>query len=307
MTIRYNNVEQVFEYVEEGNVLAVSKNLQYLKQKVKSAHHGNLHLLNRNEVKFTVSERFQFIERFTKGVANGVYPSLVVVGDPGVGKSYTVIETLKKQGLKEIITQDDLDLRIKNAESDDEIERLILETWESAGDFIVIKGFSTPKMLYRLLWEYNGKIIVIDDADSAFKHPDAANVLKAALDSNEHRIITWGAEKRSADDELPMRFSFTGRVIFISNLPLASFPQAILSRSIHVDLTLSIEEKIERIEQIFANADSKAAKDVIEFIRKYAKTIKEISVRTAIMLMKIRTAEQDDHMFERMALYYVTA
>lgn len=319
MPIAFNNTTAAFEYTDaNGAVLASSANLSYLKQKVRNLGlspdstaaapvASQVTALQPSVLpasEFSVDERFDFIERFTKGVARGSYLSLVLVGGPGLGKTHTVIDTLKQFGLAEI-----LPLEVKPAvdgvTSPEELEALMLQPTRTQGDFVVIKGFSTPKAMYRALWENNGKIVVFDDADGAFKDPNAANILKGALDSSDPRYISWMTEKRGGDDDLPSRFEFTGRVIFISNLSIQQFPAAILSRAVHVDLTLTLEEKIERIEHVFTQMGMEPGMgDVLSLIKENAGKFKELSVRTAVMLLQIRKSEPDDKMFRRMSLYH---
>lgn len=328
----FNTTTNSFEYLVDGVVMLdkrgkplSSPNLSYLKQRVRnegiavsdalpgaapSVSGLTQAIVAAPKSEFTVEERFNFIERFTKGVATGAYLSLVLVGGPGLGKTHVVLQTLKDLGLKEILPMN-IEPATKGGEADEEIQEMLMngEPLVDEGDFIVIKGFSTPKALYRALYDNNGKIIVIDDADGAFGDKNAANILKGALDSSVPRYISWMTEKKSNDDDLPSRFEFTGRIIFISNLEMSQFPAAILSRSVHVDLTLTTEEKIERIELIlskYEDADGHAAQ-VLGLIKDHAPKFKELSVRTAMMLMQIRKAEPDDRLFTRMALYHATA
>ena len=234
------------------------------------------HAVKKSE--FTVKERFEFIEQFTKLTARGVIPSMVVTGSGGLGKTHTVLQTLLKMGLQE-----------------DTIGTI-------DGDFVFIKGYTTPRNLYTTLYENNGKVIVLDDLDTAFRDPVGASILKAALDSSEKRIVSWGAESR--DDTIPSRFEFYGKVIFISNLEMTKFPQAILSRSMLVDLTLSMEEKIQRIEEIFAaetNYDMSDKVVVLTFLKEHAAQAKDLNIRSAFNVLKIKTAIGNG--WEKPALY----
>ncbi len=227
---------------------------------------------------FSVTERFEFIKKFTKLVAKGVIPSLVVTGSGGLGKTHTILNTLNEIGLKE--------------DTIGEID----------GDFVFIKGYTTPRNLYTTLYHNNGKVIVFDDCDSSFKDPIGANIFKAALDSSARRIISWGAE--SKDDEVPSRFEFIGKVIFISNLEMGKFPQAILSRSMLTDLTLNMEEKVERIEQIFKeekNYEKDDKAEVLNFVKKNASKAKDLNIRSAFNILKIKVSLGED--WERAALY----
>jgi len=275
-----------FEYHINGKMIRRSKNRSKLEQtviglgykldQVTATHNIGEVIVKKSE--FTVSERFEFITQFTKLAAKGVIPGLVITGDGGLGKTHTVLETMHSLKLKEdtIGTVD--------------------------GDFVFIKGYSTPRNLYTSLYHNNGKIIIFDDCDSSFKDPIGANIFKAALDSYAKRIISWGAE--SKDDSVPSRFEFTGKVIFISNLTLDKFPQAILSRSMLVDLTLNQEEKLDRIEDVFMNETHYEKEDkmeVLAFIKKNVAKAKDLNIRSAFNIIKIKMAIGEG--WEKPALY----
>jgi hypothetical protein len=237
---------------------------------------------------FSVEERFHFIETFVSMIAKKSLNSLIITGDGGLGKTWTVIETLKRLG---------------------KIEQTYGIDGEDAygdGDFVVIKGFSTAKGLFRSLWENNGKIIIFDDADSVHKDPIGANILKGALDSSDKRVISWNAEF-SSNEEMPNRFEFYGRVIFISNLTLAKFPQPLLSRSMKVDLTLNTEEKLDRIEHVFKEIKlDRADRDqVMNFLRKNVEKITDLNVRSAMNVLKLQRDIDGD--WTRIALYTMSA
>jgi hypothetical protein len=212
---------------------------------------------------FTPMERFGFSSQFVQLLHKGAINSFIMTGSGGIGKTTNVTETLEKLGLRE-------------------------DKPEQSGDYLVIRGFSTPRALYETLYDYNDKILILDDADSVFKDPLGANILKHALDDKKERIITWGTTKES--DDYPNRFVYTGRVIFISNLSINNFPQAIVSRSQKVDLTLTTEEKVEVIGEVFKkmNLANDVYKDVFEFVKTYANDAKDLNVRSAASLITLR-------------------
>jgi hypothetical protein len=172
----------------------------------------------------------------------------------------------------------------------------------------MVKGFSTAKGLYRTLFENNKSIIVFDDCDAVLKDPVALNILKGALDSYGKRIISWNADMR--DDDLPRSFNFEGRVIFISNMDQNGIDQAIRSRSMMIDLSMTADQKIDRMEYIAKSdeflpeydADQKA--DALKLIRSLKDEAKEISLRTLISVTKIRAANKD---WKDLATYMLTA
>ncbi len=221
---------------------------------------------------FTINERFEFIENYVSMVADKIQPSVILTGSGGLGKTYTVNKSLKSEGF----------IDVSNTESFVEGERLPPKHYK------VVKGFSTPKALYRLLYENKDSILVFDDCDSALVEPTSANLLKGALDSTSERIISWNSEMRGADDDLPRSFRFTGGVIFISNMNKEKIPQALRTRSVCVDVSMKLEEKIERMKHIMSEdsfmpeADMTFKLMALDVIERFKSQAREVSMRTQI-------------------------
>jgi hypothetical protein len=171
----------------------------------------------------------------------------------------------------------------------------------------LIKGFSTAKGLYRTLFEGNGQVLVFDDCDSVLKDPVALNLLKGALDSYGERWISWNADFK--DDDLPKSFKFTGTIVFISNMDLHKIDQAVKSRAMCVDLSMTTEQKVERMEVLVAEPEflpeysKKFKEDAISFIRENMNAVANLSLRTLIATTKIR-AEGGD--WKQLAKYVIT-
>lgn len=243
--------------------------------------------------KFGINQRFDFVEKLITMVAANVQASAVITGQGGLGKSYTVMKTLKASGLKDATTFDEY-----------EIGSVV----NRAKTFATVKGYSTPKGLYRTLFENNGSVIVFDDCDSVLKDPVALNLLKGALDSYDRRYISWNADMR--DEDLPRSFEFTGRIVFISNLSQDKIDQAIRSRSMMIDLSMNDDQKIERMEAIIASDEflpeytTQAKNDAIKFIKKVKANVKELSLRTLISVTKIASTNED---WEQLAEYMICA
>jgi len=245
------------------------------------------------EEKYDINTRFGFVEKLVSMVASGVQPSAVITGSGGLGKTYTVTKTLQSSGYKDI--SDLADFQVGS----------VINTRKC---FTFVKGYSTPKGLYRTLFENNKSIIVFDDCDAVLKDPVALNLLKGALDSYGKRIISWNADMR--DDDLPRSFNFEGRVIFISNMSQDKIDQAIRSRSMMIDLSMTLDQKIDRMEHIalsdeFMPEYTKAQKqDALGLIRDIKDEAKEISLRTLISVTKIRASNDD---WKDLATYMLTA
>ena len=231
------------------------------------------------ESRFSINERFGFVSDMVSMLCNGAQPSVVITGPGGLGKSYTVSKTLEANGFKDVSIMD--------------------ESFEIGGKmpakkFMVVKGHSTPKGLYRLLFENKDGVIVFDDCDSVLKDPVSLNLLKGALDSYSRRIISWRADIK--DEDLPTTFEFKGRVVFISNLASSQIDQAIITRSMAVDLTMTKQQKVERMRHIMESgefmpeADMQHKVDAITLIDALQDDVKELSLRTLIQVTKIRAS-----------------
>ena len=96
------------------------------------------------------------------------------------------------------------------------------------------------------------------------------------------------------DEDLPQAFEFKGRVVFISNLPSEAMDQAIITRSMAVDLSMTEAQKVERMRHLLNQKDfmpeytSQHKQDAIDLIDTLRDKVKELSLRTLIQVTKIR-------------------
>jgi hypothetical protein len=243
--------------------------------------------------KYDINTRFSFVEKLVTMVATGVQPSAVITGEGGLGKTYTVTKTLKANGLQDISDLADFQVgTVLNARK----------------CFVFVKGYSTAKGLYRTLFENQKGTIVFDDCDAVLKDPVALMLLKGALDSYGKRVISWNADMK--DDDLPRSFEFSGRVIFISNMAQDKIDQAIRSRSMMIDLSMTLNQKIDRMahiamsDEFLPEYDKSVKVDALALIREIKDECKEISLRTLISVAKIRASNKD---WKDLAAYMLTA
>lgn len=208
---------------------------------------------------FSINKRFEILTDLTSMVVNKITPSLIVTGEGGLGKTYTITKTIEDMGLDN-------------------------------SNFVFFKGYSTARGLYNTLYDNNGKLIIFDDCDSVLEDKTAINILKSALDSYDKRQISWMANMRKGD-EYPNQFEFTGRIIFISNKNKEKIDGAILSRSLVVDLDMTPAEKIERMRTISPNIlpgyDDEVKEDALSFLDNNKESY-DINMRTLIMVSKMR-------------------
>lgn len=229
---------------------------------------------------FAINTRFNFLARMVTMVATGVPNALIITGSGGLGKSYTVMECLASAGLEEDV------------------------------DFVVVRGHSTPKSLFRTLYENRDRIVVFDDCDSVLKLETCVNLLKAALDSNPVRTISWLTERTDeTDGALPSRFNFEGKVIFISNQKLLAIPQPMLSRALYVDVSMTSDEKLERMmaiaPRIRPELDLGTKMEAIDFMRTIKDHVKDLNIRTLLKVLDIRAS--DPEQWRDLAEYVLTA
>jgi len=235
-----------------------------------------------------IGDRFAILDEMTAATVNGDVRAMIVVGPPGVGKSFGVEKELEKSGLL-----DDLAGRRRKYE--------------------VVKGAMTPVGLYAKLFEYSdeGNVLVFDDCDSILLDDVALNILKAALDSSKKRTIHWNADSRLLRHEgIPNKFDFKGAVIFITNLKfdhvksakLRDHLEALMSRCHYLDLTIdTLRDKLLRIRQIARTGQlfpaygmsTEQEDEIMDFMVENAGKLREISLRMAIKLADLRRLSAD--------------
>jgi len=254
----------------------------------------NTQLMQMAESSFSINERFGFVSDMVTMLSQGHQASVIVSGPGGLGKSFTVMDALRKSGLQDVTLLDEADVG---------------SSINTAKTFRVIKGYSTPKGLYRILYENRNSVIVFDDCDSVLKDPVSLNLLKGALDSYSRRVISWRADFK--DEDLPNVFEFKGRVVFISNLPSHAMDQAVITRSMAVDLTMTNAQKVERMHHLLEFADDFLPEfemehkvDAVLLIEKLADRVKELSLRTLIQVTNIRKANPNGN-WRKLAEYCI--
>lgn len=291
MQIEFNKSTGKWEAIDKnGKVLFASSSKYYVKQKMGSAPVKFVESVKNNN--FSINERFDFVGKIVKMVASKTTASAIISGQGGLGKTYSVIKALKDAGLKDITDLADFQVGDKI---------------DSKRSFRVVKGYSTAKGLFRTLQECNGMTIIFDDCDSILRDPIALNLLKGALDSYGDRYISWNADMR--DEDLDKTFKFTGQVIFITNVSSERLDQAVRSRAMVVDLSMTRDEMLERMRTI-ANSDEFLPEihtypkiEALTFLQENLDKVTNLSLRTLIQTVKI--ANSGDSNWKKLALYVI--
>ena len=236
-----------------------------------------------------LANRFEILEDMTRAVKKGDVRSMIVTGPPGVGKSFGVEKVLGKHDLLADVANDS---KLKKYE--------------------VVKGAMSALGLYSKLYEYQDKksILVFDDCDSVLLDDLSLNILKAALDSGNKRMIHWNTDSRLLRQEgVPNSFEFKGGAIFITNIKfehvkskkLKDHLEALESRCHYLDLTIDTErEKVLRIKQIVEDGmldkygfEAGAVEELLTFIDNNKKKLRELSLRMVLKLADLKAGFPD--------------
>lgn len=244
--------------------------------------------LPEDEILERIEKRFRVMETMVDGIISGTVPSMIISGAPGVGKSFNVMKKLQESGI----------------------------------EYDVVKGaVKAPGIIQALFRRRDGGVVVFDDADGVFGDEEALNILKAALDSEKTRRISWRkqspwlsdfADREGVDVSELRNFDFMGGVVFISNKNIKALARredrmsphfkALVSRSMFIDLTLeSPKAKLAWCKKIFFETmatemglTNEDATEITDFIGANVNRFDEISFRTVKMAVGIYKTDPEN-------------
>lgn len=228
-----------------------------------------------DQIKERITERFSIIKNLTEGCVMGDVRALIVSGKAGLGKSYTIEETLRE--------------------------------WDIDGyHHTIIKGYVRATGLVKTLYDYRekGNVVVFDDADSIFFDETSLNLLKAVCDTTERRTVNWLSERILVSEEnavpIPKKFDFEGTIIFVTNYDflgmieknhkLAPHLEALVSRALYIDCGLKTQRDcVIRIRQMVENhilndLTVERKKEILDFIDTEKNNLRELTLRMAVKL-----------------------
>lgn len=176
-------------------------------------------------------------ERNLTRVIKGRHKFAMAYGTGGVGKTFTFRKLAKELNLREF---------------DDEIQ-----PEKDQYDYVVVSGKISPAQVYAEMYRHKDKLIVFDDCDSFLKMEEVQGFLKAGLDtggdtkiSNKSSIQMYKIQGDKESGKIPNTFRFNGRVIAITNLNAQDIDQAVRSRAMISNLTMTVDETIDKLGSI---------------------------------------------------------
>ncbi len=226
-----------------------------------------------NALKMGYREKFEMLEQYIKMIINGYVNSLFVYGTSGSGKSFTVKKILK----------------------------------ESNADYAIFSGgVKGTRELVKILYDHReDEILVFDDFDSVMKNKEQVNILKTALQDERDREITYiDLSKRPKKEKIPDRFDFSSGIIILTNQKRVD--PAIKSRSMTVDMNLTISEMLNRIKDsidtFLPKMPMKVKMDVLEFLFENKNILKDVDFRQFKFAVGDRLLRPDNDVWKKWVL-----
>src|SRR6056297_1997084 len=159
------------------------------------------------------NKQIETYKDYLRMLFEGYVYSVLCHSKAGLGKTYTTVKLLKQFG----------------------------KSYEYSS------GITTAVGLYKLLFDNNGKVLVLDDIETIFQDDRAVNLLKAALwDVDGKRIVTYKSSSVVLED-YPDSFVYTGQIIILANEVKGKKDEsynALMSRCLKYELNYTFEEVI---------------------------------------------------------------
>jgi hypothetical protein len=206
--------------------------------------------IENNREKIAFEEQLKHMEELLKMMVAGASNAMFVAGRGGIGKTHTVEKVLSSLGLSD------------------------------GNGYFKNTGSASAAGIYSLLFKYKDEIVFFDDSDDALKDQESRNIFKAATDTKKVRKLVWSKKgsnvvdpDEASDDEIldmgkiPQFFEFTGKVVFISNLPMKKLDPdgALRTRAFMIDIDPTEDEIFDFMEKI---ADAIPVPDGMSLARK---------------------------------------
>lgn len=213
----YKNLNEAIKNGDALNVTKYRKQYRALGKQIKEAKAAGIEedkIQAEVESVKPLATYLQEMKYYLSMVTKNIQPGLIVCGAPGIGKTYNVLQFLKKSAY-----MNKVNMRI-------------------------IKGACTAVELYTELYKMRnkGEILLIDDADTLIgpKAPeDTLSILKAALDSTSMgpgKLVTYKSSRKVVtgrqDDEynVPQEFYYNGSIIILTNYNIGQIDTALKGR-----------------------------------------------------------------------------
>lgn len=197
--------------------------------------------------------------RYLHKFAEGSLDLVLLLGEPGIGKTEAVKDALGISG----------------------------DTTSSA---LYVEGHVQPFGLYQQLWRYRDQPVVLDDLDRLYANPECVRILKPLCNTRRRRRISWLSNAVMSVPNLPTEFTTDSNVILIANewRSINSNVRALEDRTIILWFHPSPPE-IHR-----KTADWFSDREVYQFVGSYLPHIPQLSMRFYDKARRLREAGFED-------------
>lgn len=200
-------------------------------------------------------DTYSELDKYAEAFASEKFNLLMIIGGAGLGKSQTIAK----------LTEDANGYCFRNRAS----------AWG----------------MYCQLFNYQDRLIVIDDVDGLYADKPSVGLLKNLCQSDEVKILSWDSKATQADDAPPNKFATTSKTCLIANKwhSRNADVQAIQDRGQVVFFEPSAREVHERIETQGWYKD----KQIFSWIGKHLEMIHKPSMRDYIRASELKNAGMD--------------
>lgn len=133
-----------------------------------------------------VVTNYHDLGRYLHKFAEGSLDLVLLLGQPGIGKTEAVKQALCLDG-------------------------------DSEGQALYVEGHAQPFGLYQQLWRYRDRPVVLDDLDRLYANPDCVRILKPLCNTRRRKRISWLSNAVTTVPDLPTEFTTDSNVILIAN------------------------------------------------------------------------------------------
>ncbi len=212
------------------------------------------------------NNKYKLLDVSLNAMEKGAFNLLVARGAPGMGKTYKVLDFVKKKKL----------------------------------DYAYIKTYSTPLKFYELLYKNKDKKVIIFDDLSNIGDVKILSMLKSACWSvhSDGREVNYHTTSKAFEKlNIPDNFEVRASIILIFNGMLDSF-EPIANRGVNINFDFTFSEKLDIFNEL--EVDNEIDKDIIDYVREScSEATKNLSIRSLVILSNVKEKGFDWKVFAK--------